>query len=227
MSDHGKKVGKFTASTVLGKYDLDVRLDMEDNQFVILVPRTPGEAVNTKLGRGVNYDSFRAATLADAKKSVEAFLAGRDVTDFRDVIEYDYLGSERDNRYREVQNSVGFDFRVARVSVAENGNGHPMLEISIDVDEDSGHIKVSDMFGEPSKPMSHRGEYDFSIPFTIERWRKCCAIRDGIAALGKTLTGLLGGKDDSAARLDSIQPRLQLSLSGLVAEEKIQEGKKQ
>ena len=92
MNDHGKKVGKFTTSTVLGKYDLDVRLDMEDNQFVILVPRTPGEAVNTKLGRGVNYDSFRAATLADAKKSVESFLAGRDVTEFRDVIEYDYLG---------------------------------------------------------------------------------------------------------------------------------------
>lgn len=81
MSDHGKKVGKFSTSTVLGKYDLDVRLDMEDNQFVILVPRTPGEAVNTKLGRGVNYDSFRAATLADAKKSVESFLAGRELFD--------------------------------------------------------------------------------------------------------------------------------------------------
>ena len=77
MANHGKKVGKFSVSTVLTEYDLDVRLDMEQNVFTILVPRNPGEPVNTKLGRGVNYDSFSGSTLAEVKKDVEAFLAAR------------------------------------------------------------------------------------------------------------------------------------------------------
>ena len=72
-----------------------------------------------------------------------------------------------------------------------------------------------------------RIDRDPGFPFTIERWRKCCSIRDGISALGKILSELLGKEDDSAAKLDSIQPRLQLSLSGLMEEEKIQGGKKQ
>jgi len=68
MSNHGKKVGKFRVSTVLARYDLDVRLDMEQNVFTILVPRNPGEPVNTKLGHGINYDSFSGSTLVEFKK---------------------------------------------------------------------------------------------------------------------------------------------------------------
>lgn len=202
MANHGKKVGKFSVSTVLTEYDLDVRLDMEQNVFTILVPRNPGEPVNTKLGRGVNYDSFSGSTLAEVKKDVEAFLAARDVTEFADVIEYNHLGSSKNSSYREVENSVGFDFRVARVSAVKHGDGRPKLEISVDVD-DAGHITTADWFGEPCKPQAHNREYDSSIPFTVGRWQRCCAIRDGLAEIGRMLTELFSeGGDGTAGRLD-------------------------
>ena len=202
MANHGKKVGKFSVSTVLAKYDLDVRLDMDQNVFTILVPRNPGEPVNTKLGRGVNYDSFRGSTLAEVKKDVEAFLAARDVTEFVDVIEYNHLGSSKNNSYREVEDSVGFDFRVARVSAVKHGDGRPKLEISVDVD-DAGRITIGDWFGEPCKPQAHSREYDSSIPFTAGRWQRCCAIRDGLAEIGRMLTELFSeGGDGTAGRLD-------------------------
>ena len=213
MSDHGKKVGKFSVSTVLAKYDLDVRLDMEDNQFVILVPRNPGEAVNTKLGRGVNYDMFADPALAEAKRKAEEFLKSRDVTEFEDVIEYNYLGDSKENVYREVDNSAGFEFRVARVSCARDGNGHPKLEISVDVD-DSGCITVSDWAGQPAVPVAHRRKHDNSIPFTVERWRKCCGIRDGLAAIGKMMTELFSkGSDEAATRLDALRANTPLLLA--------------
>ena len=218
MGNHGKKVGKFSVSTVLARYDLDVRLDMETNQFVILVPRNPGEAINTKLGRGVNYDMFTDPALAEAKRKAEDFLKSRDVTEFEDVIEYNFFGSERSNHYREVDNSVGFEFRVARVSCARDGNGRPKLEISVDVD-DSGCITVSDWVGQPAVPEAHRSEYDSSIPFTVERWRKCCGIRDGLAAIGKMMTELFSkGSDEAATSLDALRANTPLLLASPSAE---------
>jgi hypothetical protein len=218
MSSHGKKVGKFSVSTVLAKYVLDVRLDMETNQFVILVPRNPGEAVNTKLGRGANYDMFTDPALAEAKRKAEDFLKSRDVTEFEDVIEYNHLGSAKGNHYREVDNSAGFEFRVARVSCARDGNGDPKLEISVDVD-DAGCITVSDWVGQPAVPEAHRSEYDSSIPFTVERWRKCCLIRDGLAAIGKMLTELFGkGSEDAATKLDVLRANTRLLLASLSSE---------
>ena len=203
MANHGKKVGKFSVTTVLAKYDLDVRLDMEQNVFTILVPRNPGDTVNTKLGRGINYDAFSGPTLRDVKGEVEAFLTARDVTEFKDVIEYNYLGSVRNNSYSEVENSVGFDFRVARVSAVKHGDGKPKLEIRIDVDE-VGCIAIAHWGEETCKPQAHSQEYDNSIPFTVKRWQKCCAIKDGIARIGKMLSDLFGkGDDEAAGSLDS------------------------
>ena len=213
MGNHGKKVGKVSVSPVRARYALDVRLDMEANQFVILVPRNPGEAVNTKLGRGVNYDMFTDPALGEAKRKAKEFLKSRDVTEFEDVIEYNHFGSERSHHYREVDNSVGFEFRVARVSCAKDGHGRPKLEISVDAD-DAGCITVSDWVGQPVIPEAHRSEYDSSIPFTVERWRKCCGIRDGIAAIGKMMTELFSkGSDEAATRLDTLRTNMPLLLT--------------
>jgi hypothetical protein len=207
---HGKKIGKFKVTTVLAEYDLDVRLDMEGNQFVILVPGSPGEAINPSNRRNMaNYDSFKAPTLGEAKEAARAFLVSRDTTDFIDVIEYTcscpgiktYHSTDSENR-------VGFDFRVARVSVAQDKIGRPKLEIPVEVDGD-GKIAVSVSFGETCKPHSHQWKHDQSMGFTVDRWRKCRAIEDGIASLGKMLANLLGPDgNEVGAKLDAIDAEM-------------------
>src|SRR5271157_3727030 len=114
MSLNGKKIGKYSVSTVLATYNLDVRLDMERDLFVILVPDSPGDAIVTTYGR-LNYKSFHSPTLAEAKEEVKTYLNSRDATTFVDVIEYTCRGKDEDTG---IVNGVGFDFRVARASVA-------------------------------------------------------------------------------------------------------------
>ena len=215
---NGKKIGKFHVSTVLAEYDLDVRLDMESNEFVILVPDNPGEAVVTKSGARRTYQPFRAATLAEAKEAVKACLSFRDTTEFVDVIEYDCLGVSS-HSYMEVADSVGFDFRVARVSVAKDQWDHPKLEIPVDIDDD-GHITITKWGFDGSEklcsPQAHRTSYDTAMPFTVSRWRTCRAIKDGILAIGKMLFELLGESGDAAgAKLDAL-PCAPLLLTGLI-----------
>jgi len=205
MSIRGKKVGKFKVSTVLAEYDLDVRLDLEGNTFIILVPDNPGTAVNTK-GYDRNYESFSATLLEDVKEEVRAHLKSRDKTAFVDVIEYNYSGSKEAAHWGSAQNTVGFDFRVARVAVAQDRNGRPKLEVPIDVDAE-GNVAVSRWNGEKEEcsPQAYRHKHDSRIVFTIERWRKCCAIRDGIAKLDKMLFELLGADGaEAAAKLDAV-----------------------
>lgn len=201
----GKKVGKFRVVTVLAEYNLDVRLDMEKNVFTIHVPSSPGGEINTERGRR-DYESFHAPTLEEVKKSVGEYLHGRDKTDFVDVIEYNYAGT-RGDRYSHlssVDNFVGFDFRVARVSTAKTDRGRAKLEIPVEVDE-IGNISVEKVCGEEHGPISHNWtSYPATMAFTVERWRKCCAIRDGIAELDRLLFELLGG-EETERKLDALR----------------------
>jgi len=99
--------------------------------------------------------------------------------------------------------TVGFDFRVQRVSVVDTSYHCPRLEIQIDID-DTGVITVHDWFGEPSTPQQHQNfGFEQRMPFTVERWRKCQAIRDGIEDLKKCLDELF--KDGAAERLDALK----------------------
>lgn len=202
---YGKKVGKFRAVTVLAEYNLDVRLDMEANVFTILVPETPGEAVSTKRGSR-NFEIFRSANLEEVKKNVSEYLFTRDKTDFVDVIEYNYSGTraEKHTHFGALKNQVGFEFCVSRVSVAQTKSGRAKLEIPINVD-DHGNISVQTGFDEnPLGPQSHSWHgHPYSMPFTVERWKKCKAIENGIAALDKLLFELLCG-DDADKKLDLI-----------------------
>jgi hypothetical protein len=209
-----KKIGKFTVTTVLAVYDLDVRLDMERDLFVIVVPGGPGEEIDPNRLR-VHQELFEAPTLAEAKAAAKAFLLSRDVTEFVDVIEYTWRGSE-DSCFSGNTKSIGFDFRVARVSVAQDKHGRSKLEIPVDIDE-SGHITVAVAFGTPCRPESHNCHHSESIPFTIDRWRKCRAIKDGLAVLGKMLAELLDKDGDTAAaKLDAIGSN-PLLLAGLTS----------
>lgn len=202
----GKKVGKFRVTTVLATYDLDVRLNMESNVFVIHVPTAPDVAISTERDQR-NHESFSAPTLNEVKKTAQEFLTSRDQTEFVDVIEYNYSGASEDRRSRfsSVNNFVGFDFRVARVSVVRDRSDRPKLEQPIEIDE-QGRISVEIRYGEVCSPEAHRfNSLSSRIPFSIERWRKCCAIREGIEKLDKMLFELLGRDGDQCAlRLDAI-----------------------
>jgi hypothetical protein len=199
----GKKVGKYRVSTILATYDLDVRLDMSANVFAVRVPRTPGEKAEVTT-EGVNYETFSAATLEEVKQKVDKFLRARDTTEFEDVIEYEL---DRDG-FGRVNNSVGFDFRVARVSLARDGNDRPKLEVSVEIDC-AGMVAVADYFGHPATPQAHSGRYDYAVPYTVERWRKCVVLRDGIAELRRMVGELFGeGGESSAARLDALEKKL-------------------
>jgi hypothetical protein len=213
----GKKVGKFLVVTVLAEYDLDVRLDMEHNLFTIHVPGTPGAVINTEHGKR-DYESFTAPLLDEAKKKAREYLVARDTTDFVDVIEYSYEGAgDRHAHMGQTENFVGFDFRVFRVSKACYYSGRAKLEIPVVVDV-AGNISVeTDPFsGKERGPESHRFHtYAASIPYTVERWRKCCAIRDGISKLGDLLLDILGdGGASTADKLDAIGDN-QLLLSSI------------
>jgi hypothetical protein len=199
----GKKVGKYRVTTILATYDLDVRLDMSDNLFAVRVPRAPGEKAEVT-AEGVNYETFSAATLEEVKQKVDEFLRSRDTTEFEDVIEYEL---DRDG-FGRVNNSVGFDFRVARVSLARDGNDVSKLEVRVEVD-DEGKVYVENHFGHPATPTAHSGRYDYSVPYTVERWRKCVVLRDGIAELRRMVGELFGeGGEATAARLDAFEKKL-------------------
>ena len=199
----GKKVGKFAVVTVLARYDLDVRLDLQTNVFIIVVPNSPDGELITKEGQR-SYESFKAPTLDVVKAEVEKFLKERDVTDFVDVIEYNYSGTKEAAHWGSAQNTVGFDFRVARVSIALDRSQRPKLEIPVDID-DSGNITVSDFFGKACSPQAYRHRHDARLPFSVDRWRKCCAISDGIKTLDRLLFELLGKDgDEGAAKLDAV-----------------------
>ena len=206
MRLNGKKVGKFVVTTVLATYDLDVRLDMSSNVFTIHVPTSPGAVISTEPGQR-NHESFSATTLDEVKKAAQFFLTERDQTEFVDVIEYNYAGANEDrhSHFTSVQNFVGFDFRVARVSLARDRSDRPKLEMPVEIDE-MGRISVESRYGEELGPQSHRWQaFPSTIPFSVERWRKCCAIRDGIATLDKMLFELLGRDGEQAAmKLDVI-----------------------
>jgi hypothetical protein len=198
----GKKVGKYRVSTILATYDLDVRLDVAADVFVVRVPKTPGGAA-VVTARGVDYDSFEAPTLAEVKRKVDEFLRSRDTTEFEDVVEYEL---DRDN-FGKSDNSAGFDFRVARVSLARDGNDRPKLEVKVEVD-DEGVVAVADHFGHPATPQAHSGRYDYSVPYTVGRWRKCVVLRDGIAELRRVVGELFGdGGEATGARLDGFEER--------------------
>jgi len=212
---HGKKIGKFKVTTVLAEYDLDVRLDMERDLFVILVPGGPGEEIDPNRLR-VHQELFEAPTLAEAKAAAKSFLISRDVTEFVDVIEYTWRGLEEHSGFGGDTKSISLDFRVARVSVARNKFDEPKLEIPVDIDE-SGHIAVAEAFGKPCRPESHNMYHSESVLFTIDRWRKFCAIKDGLTSLGKMLANLLGPDgNEVGAKLDAIGAN-PLLLAGLAA----------
>lgn len=203
MRNIGKKIGHFQTSTVLGIYDLDVYFDVKNSQFTVLVPTAPEAPVVKHDPK--TWEHFSAKSLDDIKTRIAAFLRERDTTEFVDVIEYP-IGDATwcgDERY-----SVHFDFRVARVSVA--GGARPKLEKCIALDDAGSITEACDSTGQPYHPGAHHWKFDGRMPFTVERWRKCVAIRDGIAALKKKLTELFKG-EDAAARLDRLKvipPRL-------------------
>jgi len=199
----GKKVGKYRVGTILATYDLDVRLDVAADEFVIHVPKTPGGVAEVTVD-GVEYESFKAPTLGEVKRLVDEFLLARDTTTFEDVIEYSL---ELDG-FGKTDNSVGFEFRVARVSIARNRNDEPKLEVDVRVD-DVGVVTVAQYSDGPAAPSAHSGRYDDSIPYTVERWRKCVELRDGIAELRRRVHELFReGGEESAARLDALEKKL-------------------
>jgi hypothetical protein len=202
----GKKVGKYCVETVLASYDLDVRLNMEGAEFTIHVPHRPGEKAAVT-PHGPNYETFSSKSLDELEGRVKEYLVSRDTTTFEDVIEYNLIDSHGYRSLSETDNDVGFDFRVARVSLAKDRNGRPKLEISLDVDGD-GCLSVADWCGKLASPQAHQFRFCHSMPYTADRWRKCCAIRSGIADLRKRLTDLLGeGGDKAACRLDGVEDK--------------------
>lgn len=201
MRRFGKKMGKFSFETVLARYDLDVRLDVARNQFVILLPNTPGEKADPAVSP-INYECFSGAILEEVKKTTVEFAKQRDVTEYVDVIEYECHGiGPASYDYRPYE--VGFNFRVARVSVACSNRSIPKLEQPVEIDDD-GNVTNRTWNGDPCLPQAHRREFDYSMEFTVERWRKCCAIRDGIEKLNGALRELLGKASEAGKMLDSL-----------------------
>lgn len=208
MRSTGKKVGKFETSTVLGRYSLDVRLDLEGNDFEIRVPEGPdGAPVDPERAR--RHESFKAATLAEVKEKVVAYLRGRDVTEFSDVIEYTLEGAGERSNFRKADSCVGFDFRAARVSASRDRTGSPKLEIPVTVSPD-GVLSVAEAFGVARNVRGHVYGHHSSMPFTVERWKKCCSIKEGILKISEMLGELFGeGGDEAGTRLDAVGSRAQ------------------
>ena len=69
------------------------------------------------------------------------------------------------------------------------------------------HVSVELLHdGEEVGPQAHIwSSFSSTIPFSIERWRKCRVIRDGIARLDKMLFELLGHDGERVAlKLDAV-----------------------
>jgi len=200
----GRKVAQYEAKSQLGTYSLDIRLNQDGNEFVIVVPCAPGAKAER------SDPVVRAPTLAEAKQKVADLLKARDVPGFEDVIEYSCPTRER--WAGEDDTHASFDFRVARVSTSRDPRvNRPLVEIGVEVSE-KGEIseEVSGMTGEPYAPQKYHAQFDHMIPFTVERWRKCCAIKAAMVRLREMLIDLLGRPESAGAMLDSIQelPRL-------------------
>ena len=207
MSDFGRKVGVFNVETVLARYALDVRLSITSSEFTILVPHTPG--AKAKPNESSGYEVFRATSLDEVKRAVKDALTARDVTDYEDVIEYECTGVTDQVGYNRCDCDVGFDFKVARVSVVKNEYGDPKLEKSVNIGDDGTITEDRSFDGTPYQPSRHHRGFHRSMPFTIERWRKCCAIREGIKKLHELLEELFVG-DDVSAKLDALRNPLLL-----------------
>lgn len=203
----GKKAGTYFVATVLASYDLDVYVDVESGTFSILIPTAPGARVEPR--RRDSFELSRGRDLDELKKVVREHLISRDVTDFHDIIEC-YVDYDDDE-----DNAVRFDFEVARVSTAVNGQGDPKLEMSIILSE-AGEITET-LLGGDHPPRAYREKRLVSrlirIPFTVERWHKCVAIRDGIRTLRSAMENLFGGPD-VAAKLDLAGKQQLLLLQG-------------
>jgi hypothetical protein len=205
--NYGRKIGVFEVATVLYEYVLDVRFSVSDEQFAVLVPSAPGQAVVS--GQHSTFEVCRGPVLAAVKREAEEFLRGRDTTKFWDVIEYRCDAGEG--------GSVGFKFRVARVSEARGRNGRPRLEVPVDVGEGG---EVVERRGEhdhsPRSARSYDGyEMEGSVPFTVERYRKCVLIRDGVERLRELLGELFGGDGpEAASRLDVLSVGAATTLLG-------------
>jgi hypothetical protein len=136
------------------------------------------------------------------KTLVRDFLNARDKTEFVDVIEYSYDGCHSGSPSRH----ISFSFCVVRVSMSKDHGGQPRLEIPIEVSGEGVITVRNDMEGAPKLPQAHRFRgHSQMIGFTIERWKKCCAIWDGITKLHDLLVGVLGyGNEQTEKELDAI-----------------------
>jgi hypothetical protein len=221
MRRAGKKIGTYGVQTVLAAYTLDVRLDMSSNDFSIRVPCTPGAVIEgvretqdedgtTRIAS--DYEIFSDKSLEALKGTVSNFLKTRDTTTFVDVIEYCYTGLKSGRHWGSASNHVGFDFRVARVSTARNVHGTPKLEIPVVVDS-LGIVSVRVTFEKECGPESHSHRFDSAMTFTVERWQKCCAIRDGIRRIDTMLSTLFEQDGVDAERaLDALPEKTRLLL---------------
>lgn len=180
MKLEGKKVGTHEVTTPLHQYKLDVRLVVKTNNFVIYAP---------------NGRRFSNPNLAACKQEVEQYLREGDVTSYVDVIEYKLPG-----QVFPLENDAmaGFDFRVARVSTARDGHTErPRLEKVVELDVDGRVVEICSLTnGKPYQPSAYRAGYDYSIPFTTERYRKCCALKEAILGFKAFLKAML---DDERA----------------------------
>jgi hypothetical protein len=209
----GKVVGKHQHQTVSGWYNLEIRVDVDndENPFTVLVPKTPDAKLAVR--DPMTFDPISASTLDEVKRAVRTFLNERDTTEYVDVLEY-RCGS--DSMFDREASTVQFDFRVARVSTVKDRNGDPKLERMVTISEDG---KISDYlwFGEPdTRPRQHASGFHVSMPFTVERWRKMKTIREGIEKLHYMLKDVFD-ESDAGARLDSIGGGL--NLLGAIANE--------
>jgi hypothetical protein len=193
--NYGRKIGVFEVATVLYEYVLDVRFSVSDEQFAVLAPSVPGQPVVPASFE--TFEVFRGPALASVKREVEAFLRKRDTTTFSDVIEYRFGGEECAR--------IDFNFRVARVSEVRGRNGRPRLEVPVDVSvEGVVVVRISVHDHSPYSARNYTGYgMDESVPFTIERYRKCVLIRDGVERLRELLGEIFGVGAEVASRLDA------------------------
>jgi hypothetical protein len=200
MKLEGKKIGKHTVTTPLHTYELDVRLVVRTNNFVIYAPD----------GR-----CFSNSALAVCKSEVEQYLRESDVTTYVDVIEYDLtsqLGYMDLGNPSSVGDLAGLAFRAVRVSTALDRSGRPRLEKSVEIDSDGKVVECLSHEGIPYRPSPHRGTFGHSISFTPERYRQCLAIKNVIAGFKAFLETTFGDYEKAAEQLESaIVPVLGMS----------------
>lgn len=194
MRFRGKKIGKHVVETQLARYEVEVRFDIGSNIFVLVVPSAPG-AVPDRFDSST-YEQFADKDLDAAKKAATDYLKKRDVAAFEDVIEY----TVGDYFQRREGNLVVFDCRVARVS--RDAEGKFKLEKEVSVGEDGTITERTWSDGETCPVVSYKHEFELSVPYTLERWRKCTAVRDGLLVLKKILDEVFADEEGAAEKLD-------------------------